>query len=107
MVRTPKAESSELHSSQSLGNSVSRIEQLLVAARRVAAEMERLKIGPILIGNQPSFHCALTDLSRWGKACEDSFTDKLKEVGYFKAETAAPPPHPARKAGKAKKLRKT
>ena len=56
MVRTPKAESSELHSSQSLENSVSRVEQLLVAARRVAAEMERLKTGPIFIGNQPSFH---------------------------------------------------
>ena len=38
MVRLPKGESSELHSPQSLENSVSRIEQLLVAARRVAAE---------------------------------------------------------------------
>jgi hypothetical protein len=96
MPRTSKEKSSELHSSQ-----------LLVAARRVAAEMERLKTGPIWISNQPSFDCALGDLSRWGKACEDAFTAKLKATGHFRAETEALPPHPARKAGKTKKLRKT
>ena len=60
MTRTKKADSSEFHSAQSLENSVARIEQLLVSARRVATEMERLKIGSILIGNQPSFGCAWT-----------------------------------------------
>ena len=106
MVRTRKEDSSELHSPQSLENSVSRIEQLLVAARRVAAEMDRLKTGPILIGNQPSFDCALGDLSRWGKACEDAFTAKLKETGHFRAEAQSPPPHPTRKTKKVKKVRK-
>ncbi|MGO9114333.1 MAG: hypothetical protein ACLP9L_34385 [Thermoguttaceae bacterium] len=107
MVRTRKEDSSELHSPQSLENSVSRIEQLLVSARRVASEMARLKTGPISIGNQPSFNCAMGDLSRWGKACEDALTAKLKELGHFRAETAAPPPpHPPRKAGKEKKVRK-
>jgi len=104
MVRKRKEDSSELHSPQSLENSVSRIEQLLVAARRVAAEMERLKTGPILIGNQPSFDCAMGDLSRWGKACEDAFTAKLKETGHFRAETQSPPPS-RQKAGKEKKVR--
>jgi hypothetical protein len=104
MVRLPKEQSSELHSPQSLENSVSRIEQLLVAARRVASEMDRLKTGPIVISNQPSFNCAMGDLSRWGKACEDALTDKLKDLGHFRAEAAAPPP--PRKAGKGKKVRK-
>ncbi len=106
MVRTRKEDSSELHSSQSLENSVSRIEQLLVAARRVAAEMDRLKTGPILIGNQPSFDCAMGDLSRWGKACEDAFTAKLKETGHFRAESQSTP-QPTRKTKKvARKARK-
>ena len=107
MVRRRKEDSSELHSAQSLENSVARIEQLLVSARRVAAEMDRLKTGPILIGNQPSFDCAMGDLSRRGKACEDSFTSKLKDIGYFKAETAAPPPRPARPPQTAKKAKKS
>jgi len=106
MVRLKKEVSSQLHSPQSLENSLSRIEQLLSSARRVAAEMERLKTGPILIGNQPSFDCALGDLARWGKACEDSLTLKMQEIGYFKAEGIAPAAHPARKAVKAKKSRK-
>ena len=85
MVRLPKEESSELHSPQSLENSVTRIEQLLVAARRVAGEMARLKTGDIIIANRPSFECALDDLSRWGKACEDAFTERLIEMGHFRA----------------------
>ena len=104
MPRTRKEDSSELHSSQSLENSVLRIEQLLVSARRVAAEMDRLKTGPILIGNQPSFNCALGDLSRWGKACEDALTAKLQETGHFRAEAGS---SQAQKAGKEKKSRKT
>ncbi len=104
MVRISKEKSSELHSPQSLENSVSRIEQLLVAARRVASEMERLKTGPIVISSQPSFKCALGDLSRWGKACEDALTDKLQEMGHFRAAAANPPP--PRKTGRAKKPRK-
>jgi hypothetical protein len=104
MVRRSKEDSSQLHSPQSLENSVSRIEQLLVAARRVATEMERLKTGPISIGNQPSFDCALGDLCRWGKACEDALTGKLKEIGYFRAEAAPPAMH---KTAKVKKARKT
>ena len=104
MVRLPKEQSSELHSPQSLANSISRIEQLLVAGRRVADEMARLKIAEISIGNQPSFNCAMADLARWGKACEDALTDKLKDLGHFRAEAAAPPP--PRKAGKGKKVRK-
>jgi hypothetical protein len=104
MTRTKKEDSSQLHSPQSLENSVSRVEQLLAAARRVAAEMARLKTGPLFIGNQPSFHCALADLGRWAKACEDAFTDKLKEMGHFKAEGVAPP-HPQQKGVKAKKTR--
>jgi hypothetical protein len=104
MVRLKKEDSSEMHSPQSLANSVSRIEQLLVPAKRVASEMERLKMGPILISTQPSFECALGDLSRWGKACEDALTDKLKEIGYFKAEHGAPA-HPPKKTAK-KKSRK-
>ena len=109
MTRTRKEVSSQLHSPQSLGNCIARIEQLLVSARRVASEMERLKTGPILIGNQPSFECALGDLARWGKACEDSLTDKMKETGYFKAEGGTPAPRAARpgpKPAKAKKVRK-
>jgi hypothetical protein len=107
MVRLKKEVSSELHSVQSLGNSVARIEQLLVPARRVAAEMERLKMGPILISTQPSFECALDDLSRWGKACEDAMTGKLKEIGHFKAEGTISRMHPpAKKAVKGKKSRK-
>ncbi len=106
MVRLPKEESSELHSPQSLENSVTRIEQLLVAARRVAGEMARLKTGDIIIANRPSFECALDDLSRWGKACEDAFTERLIEMGHFRAQAAAPLPHPPRKAGKEKKGRK-
>ena len=106
MVRLPKEESSELHSPQSLENSILRIEQLLVAARRVAAEMARLKTGDISIANRPSFECALDDLSRWGKACEDAFTARLIEMGHFRAQTVAPPAHPTRKEGKEKKARK-
>jgi hypothetical protein len=102
MVRTKKEDSSELHSHQSLENSVSRIEQLLVSARRVAAEMERLKTGPISIGNQPSFNCALGDLSRWGKACEDALTAKLQEQGHFRAAGAVAPPSSQRKPAKRK-----
>ncbi|MGA2255783.1 MAG: hypothetical protein ABSG53_14145 [Thermoguttaceae bacterium] len=107
MVRKTKEESSQLHSSQSLENSVSRIEQLLVAARRVAAEMDRLKTGSIWIGTQPSFDCAMGDLSRWGKACEDALTARLKEMGHFRAEAEVPPPKSARKTGKEKKSRRT
>jgi len=103
MVRRKKEDSSELHNSESLENCVSRIEHLLVAARRVATEMERLNTGPILIGNQPSFECSLGDLSRWGKACEDAFTGKLKEIGHFKAKITPSP----RKAGKDKKSRRS
>ena len=109
MTRLRKEDASQLHSAQSLENSVARIEQLLVSARRVAAEMERLTTGPIMIGNQPSFDCSMGDLSRWGKACEDAFTDKLKEVGYFKAESGTPPVRNTavpQKSGKAKKVAK-
>ena len=108
MTRTRKEDSSQLHSPQSLGNCIGRIEQLLVSARRVASEMERLKTGPILIGNQPSFDCAMGDLARWGKACEDALTGKLKETGYFQAEGVAAPraARPAPKAAKANKVRK-
>ena len=106
MVRRKKEDSSELQNPQSLENAVARIEQLLVPARRVAAEMDRLKMGPIMISNQPSFNCALGDLSRWGKACEDSFTAELVAMGHFKAQVEAAPPRP-QKAGKAKKPRKT
>jgi hypothetical protein len=106
MTRTKKEDSSEFQSPQSLEHSIARIEQLLLPARRVAEEMARLKTGPILIGTQPSFHCALDDLGRWGKACEDAFTDKLKDMGHFKAEGAAPPISHPRKGVKAKKSRK-
>jgi hypothetical protein len=107
MVRLPKEQSSELHSPQSLANSVSRVEQLLAVARRVADEMERLKTGAILIGNQPSFECALDDLCRWGKACEDALTSTQKEMGYFRAEAgSSAAPRKAAKAEKAKKTRK-
>ena len=102
MVRLKKEDSSQLHSPQSLENSVTRIEQLLVAARRVASEMERLKTGPIMIGTQPSFECALGDLSRWGKACEDALTAKMLEIGYFEAE-AAVQSHPRKAAKKSRK----
>ena len=98
MVRRKKEDSSELHSAQSLQNSVDRVDQLLVSARRVAAEMDRLKTGSILIGNQPSFNCELDDLSRWGKACEDAFTGRLKTMGHFKAQ----PEGHAAKRGKPK-----
>ena len=107
MVRKRKEDSSQLHSSQSLENSVLRIEQLLVSARRVAAEMDRLKTGPIVIGLQPSFDCAMEDLSRWGKACEDALTGRLKEMGHFKAEVELEIPRRSPKAGREKKLRKT
>jgi hypothetical protein len=103
MVRLKKEVSSKLHSTQSLENSVSRIEQLLMAARRVAKEMERLKTGPILISTQPSFECALGDLSRWGKACEDALTSKMLEIGYFEAESSS---HSTSHRKAAKKARK-
>lgn len=120
MTRTRKEDSSQLHSPQSLKNSITRVEQLIAAAKRVASEMASLETGPLFIGNQPSFECALGDLSRWGKACEDAFTAKLKEIGHFQAETdtpqaraaaapharAATPARPAAKAGKAKKAAK-
>jgi hypothetical protein len=106
MTRTSKEESSQLHSAQSLENCVVRIEQLLVVGRRVASEMARLKTGPIFIGNQPSFECAMGDLSRWGKACEDAFTIKLKEVGHFRAEGPAHAARSAAKAGRRKTRRK-
>ena len=67
MVRRKKEESSGPPQRPVAGNSVARIEQLLVPARRVAAEMERLKTGPIVIGNHPSFLCSLQDLSRWAR----------------------------------------
>ena len=88
---------------------MTRIEQLLASGRRVAAEMESLNTGPILIGNQPSFECAMGDLARWGKACEDAFTAKLKEMGHFRAEgtPSARAAKAAPKAVKAKKPRKT
>jgi hypothetical protein len=105
MVRTKKEDSSQLHSSQSLANSVLRVEQLLAAARRIAAEMDRLKTGPFLIANQPSFDCAMADLSRWAKACEDAYTLKLQEVGHFKAAAETPAHRPPRKTGKEKKTR--
>src|SRR5271169_181253 len=98
MVRLPKEQSSELHSPQSLANSISRIEQLLVAGRRVASEMARLKIEEISIGNQPSFNCAMGDLARWGKACEDALTSTLIDGGFFRAE-AVPAPKTPRKKG--------
>ena len=106
MVRLPKEQASEMHSAKSLENSVSRIEQLLAAARRVAAEMERLKTGDILIGNQPSFNCAMGDLARWGKACEDALTGRLIEGGFFPPSRRPRGAHPPRKTGKAKKSRK-
>ena len=90
MVRLTKEKSSELQSPQSLENSVARVEQLLLVARRVAAEMERLKTGSILISNQPSFECALGDLCRWGKACEDALLATQKEMGYFRAAASTP-----------------
>ncbi len=86
MTRISKEDSSQLHSPQSLKNSVARVEQLIAPARRVAAEMASLETGPISISNQPSFDCALGDLLRWGKACEDAFTERLKEMGHFRAE---------------------
>ncbi len=87
---------------------MARIEQLLVPARRVAAEMARLNTGPIVISNHPSFLCSLQDLSRWGKACEDAFTGQLMAMGHFKARVEfPPPPAPPHKAAKAKKTRKT
>jgi hypothetical protein len=85
MVRLKKEDSSVLHDHKSLENSISRVEQLLSSARRVATEMARLKIGQILISNQASFGCSLRDLGRWARACEDAWTDKLKDIGYFKA----------------------
>jgi hypothetical protein len=101
MVRITKEESSELHSPQSLENSIGRIEQLLAAARRIAAEMERLETGSIPIGNQPSLNCAMGDLTRWAKACEDAYTLRLKEMGHFKAQGA--PPRKVSKSVKKKK----
>ncbi len=106
MTRISKEDSSQLHSPQSLKNSVARVEQLIAPARRVAAEMASLETGPISISNQPSFDCALGDLLRWGKACEDAFTERLKEMGHFRAEESALPPRPAQKAAKAKKAAK-
>jgi hypothetical protein len=94
MTRRRKEDSSQVHSAQSLGNSISRIDQLLASARRVVAEMERLQTGPILISNQPSFDCAMNDLARWGKACEDALTAKLKEIGYFRAAGPLLPAEP-------------
>jgi hypothetical protein len=87
MTRIPKKESSLLHSPQSLENSITRVEQLLTSARRVAAEMTRLKIDQISICNQRSFGCSLDDLGRWARACEDALTGKLKDIGYFQAES--------------------
>ena len=89
MTRIAKHLASQTHSPQSLANSVGQIEHLLESVRHVAAEMERLDIGDILVANQPSFMCALTDLSRWAKACGDGLTAKLQEIGYFKAEVEA------------------
>jgi hypothetical protein len=86
MTRTSRHLASQTHSRQSLENSVEQIEQLLATARRVASEMGRLKIGELLIANQPSFNCAMTDLSRWDRACREALTAKLIEIGYFKAE---------------------
>ena len=67
MTRTKKEDSSEFQSPQSLEHSIARIEQLLLPARRVAEEMARLKTGPILIGTQPSFHCAWTTWAAGGR----------------------------------------
>ena len=106
MVRLPKEQSSELHSPQSLANAVSRIEQLLVAARRVAAEMERLKTGDISIANRPSFKCAMGDLSRWGNACEDALTERLIEMGHFRTEATRTPGHARQRPSSAPKTGK-
>jgi len=106
MTRTRKEDSSQLHSPQSLKNSVTRVEQLIAAARRIAAEMASLETGPIFIGNQPSFDCALGDLARWGKACEDAFTERLKEMGHFRAESGTPPKSAASAARTAPKAAK-
>ncbi len=65
------------------------IEQLLTTARRVAAEMDRLQIGEIVIARQPSLISAIEGLSRWERACGDAPTEKLKEIGYFKADIPA------------------
>ncbi len=89
MTRIRKHLSSQTHSRQSLENSVGQIEQLLVTARRVAAEMDRLNIGEIVIANQRSLICAMADLSRWERACGDALTTKLNEIGYFGAEIGA------------------
>jgi hypothetical protein len=51
--------------------------------------MDRLKIDEIVIARQPSLLCAITDLSRWERACGDAWTAKLNEIGYFKAEIGA------------------
>ena len=98
MTRIPKRLSSQPHSPQSLANSAGRIEQMLETARRVASEMDRLKIGEIVIANQPSLLCAMTDLSRWEKACGDALTAKLNEIGYFKAEIGGGVPPPCQHA---------
>lgn len=89
MPRIPKHLASQTHSPQSLENCVSQIEQLLSTARRVASEMERLKISEIVIARQPSLISAIEGLSRWEKACGDALTAKLNDIGYFKAEIVA------------------
>ena len=89
MTRIPKQLSSQTHSRHSLENCVGQIEQLLETARRVASEMDRLKIGEIVVANQPSLLCAIKDLSRWERACGDALTAKLNEIGYFRAEIGA------------------
>ena len=41
--------------------------------------MTRLKIGEIVVANQPSLNCAISDLSRWERACRDALTNKLQK----------------------------
>ncbi len=89
MTRIPKHLSSQPHSPQSIANSVGQIERLLETARRVAFEMDRLKIDELFVAYQPSLLCAVKDLSRWEKACGDALTAKLTEIGCFKTEIGA------------------
>lgn len=88
MVKKRKEVSSELHNAASLQAAVKRIALLLAVPERIAADMQQIepKVDTLVIGSQPSLLCAMGDLARWGRACEDAWTAKMNERGDFSAK---------------------
>ena len=99
-----RQDSAETHDREALRQVVVRIRELLAPAIRLAGEpddpdskgtMEAGHVDRLTIDYWASVECAMRDLTRWGKACEEAWNEKLVELGQFKAK-------PPKVAGKAR-----